>query len=128
LHIAIEYYSFDSLLNWEDQMTTFLKLTLALAALSAPGTLSARSSNAGHTATLAAPVQADRLVAHGLLWRCADDQCTAPTGNSRPLVVCQALARTAGPVTSFGSGKTLFDAEQLARCNGAPGDARIATK
>jgi hypothetical protein len=120
LHIAIEYYSFDSLLNWEDQMTTFLKLTLALAALSAPGTLSAQASNAGHTATLAAPVQTDRLVAHGLLWRCADDQCT--------LVVCQALARTAGPVTSFGSGKTLFDAEQLARCNGAPGAARIATK
>lgn len=109
-------------------MTTFLKLTLALAALSAPGTQPAAASTAGHRARLAVPAQADRLVAHGLLWRCAGDQCTAPTGNSRPLVVCQALARTAGPVTSFGSGKTLLDAEQLARCNGVPGAARIATK
>jgi hypothetical protein len=128
LHFEIANLSFDSLLNWEDQMTTFLKLTLALAAIAAPSTQPARASEAGHRATLAAPAQADRLVAHGLLWRCTGDQCSAPSGNSRPLIVCQALARTAGPVTRFGSGEALLDAEQLARCNGATKAARVAAK
>jgi len=88
-------------------------LCIASGAQAAPGT------PAGHSATLESPVSADNLTAHGLLWRCAGAQCVATASNSRPVVVCQALAREAGPMIAFSAGGELLSAEQMARCNSA---------
>lgn len=107
-------------------MAKFGKSMLLLGAFLTTGTTAALAGETSLRATLAEPAQANRLVAHGLLWRCVEDQCTAQAGNSRPLIVCQALAKTAGPVSQFGSGATMLDTEQLARCNGTRSTERIA--
>ena len=103
-------------------MRIFKISMLTMAMLAGP----AWAGGPGYEVTLAAPAAKERIVAHGLLWRCADTRCMAAAGNSRPLIVCQALAREAGPVTSFRSGGDALAAEQLARCNGQAADARMA--
>lgn len=80
---------------------------------------SARAAEMGYVAMLAGPAPREQFVAHGLLWRCAGARCTAPAANSRPAIVCEALARTIGPLATFASGSDPFDGEALARCNAA---------
>jgi hypothetical protein len=108
-------------------MASFKTLVLAMAMMAAPGMGTGQAAEGGYAATLATAAPGDRLVAHGLLWRCDGARCAAPTGNSRPLIVCQALAKAAGPVTSFANGAKALDAGQLARCNGPAGQERVAT-
>lgn len=104
--------------RWLSRMTAVALLPGTLAP-SAP----ARADETGYVATLAAPAPKARLVVHGLLWRCAGQRCVAPAGNSRPLIVCQALSRAVGPVVAFsGAGETLPPALML-RCNHGQGVA-----
>jgi hypothetical protein len=107
-------------------MASFEKLVLAMAMMAAPGMGTVQAAEGGYAATLETAMPGGRLVAHGLLWRCDGARCTAPAGNSRPLIVCQALANTAGRVTSFTNGAIALDAEQLARCNGPASQERVA--
>ncbi len=72
-----------------------------------------------YRAELASPAPEARFVARDVVWACKDASCLAGQGTSRPLIMCSALAKKAGPVTSFVAGGKALEAEDLARCNAA---------
>lgn len=72
-----------------------------------------------YRAELASPAAAARFVARDVVWACTDAGCIAGQGTSRPLIMCSALAKKAGPVTSFTAGGKALEADDLARCNAA---------
>ncbi len=51
------------------------------------------------------------------LWKCAGDSCSAPDVGSRPILVCQQVARKFGPVATFVSVSGPFSADELTKCN-----------
>jgi hypothetical protein len=84
----------------------------ALAAVAAPATA------ANYSAKLAAPASG-RIVARDINWACGANGCQGATEESRPAVLCQALAKRAGKVDSFlVEGRALSPAE-LDKCNAA---------
>ena len=72
-----------------------------------------------YRAELANPAPEARFVARDVVWACKDASCIAGQGTSRPLIMCSALAKKAGPVTSFTAGGKALEADDLARCNAA---------
>ncbi|MEI4506147.1 hypothetical protein WBQ88_04560 [Sphingopyxis sp. CCNWLW253] len=84
-------------------------LAFASAATAAGGTY--------YRAELASPAPQVRFVARDVVWACKDASCVAGQGTSRPLIMCSALAKAAGPVTSFSAGGKALEADDLARCN-----------
>ncbi len=84
---------------------------------------------ATYSAKPAAPASAERIATRDILWTCASGTCTGSTLNSRPLILCQALAKKAGPIDSFTVDGRAIAADELARCNAsanAKGEQRIA--
>jgi len=72
----------------------------------------------GHEAVLEKPAGKSRIVVHDLLWQCDDRRCVAAVrSDSRPAIVCMALAGAFGPVLDFSTGGEALDAAGLARCN-----------
>ena len=72
-----------------------------------------------YRAELASPATQARFVARDVVWACNDVSCVAGQGTSRPLIICSALAKVVGPVTSFTAGGKAIEAEELTRCNAA---------
>ena len=97
--------------------------SLSLASTALLGSLafwSAAASAAGgpyYRADLASPASDARFVARDVVWACKGASCIAGQGTSRPLIMCSALAKAAGPVASFTAGGKALDADELARCN-----------
>lgn len=90
---------------------------LAFAALNATGAQAAPRGD--YVAALATPLAAPRQqVVDGLLWKCAGDHCAAPSDGSRPVLVCQRVAKAFGPVAQFTAPGGLLSREDLSRCNG----------
>lgn len=82
----------------------------AIAALAAPATA------ATYSAKLSAPANG-HIVARDINWACAGNNCQGATQESRPAVLCQALAKKAGKVEGFlVDGRAFGDAE-LGQCN-----------
>ena len=81
-------------------------------------------------AQLESPIAAQKLVSGGAIWNCEGSTCaaTGQTSRSTSLRACQALAKEVGRLSSFGSEKTTFEAEQLARCNTAAASQATATE
>ena len=73
-----------------------LALLLAAAVL-----LPAAAGAATYSAKPAAPAAAKRIVARDISWACGPAACQGSTDDSRPLVLCQALAKQAGRIESF---------------------------
>jgi len=72
----------------------------------------------GHEAVFGAPVEKAQIVVRDLLWQCEGSRCvTARESDSRPLIVCMAMAHDIGPVLEFSTGGIRLDADALARCN-----------
>lgn len=72
---------------------------------------------ATYSATPVGAPAAARIVGKDIGWSCADGSCRGVTENSRPLLLCQDLAKRAGPIASFAvDGRPLPDAA-LAQCN-----------
>ena len=73
---------------------------------------------AGHYRVQPADPAVDgRFVVKELIWTCGASACSAAKSNSRPAVVCAALARKIGALASFTvSGKPL-EAGELEKCN-----------
>jgi hypothetical protein len=86
-------------------------LVSALAAVAAP----AAASN--YSATLATSAHG-RIIAREINWACAGDTCQGATQESRPPVLCQALAKRAGKVESFLVDGRAFSPAELDQCNG----------
>ena len=60
---------------------------------------------------------AERVVARDLAWRCGAGGCVAASSNSRPAIVCAALVREVGRLSSFAAGGRVLSAEELQKCN-----------
>lgn len=86
---------------------------LALAAPSFAGT---------YSATPASTDQPGKIVARDIAWNFNGAAFAGRTGDSRPMVLCQGLAKRAGQLNSFTADGRAFSAAELAKCNGfAPG-------
>lgn len=72
-----------------------------------------------YRAELSSPASEARFVARDVVWACTNASCVAGQGTSRPMIMCSALAKKAGPVTSFTAGGKALEADDLARCNTA---------
>jgi hypothetical protein len=84
--------------------------------LSALAVLASPVAAASYSAKLAAPA-AGHIVARDINWTCAAGGCQGTTAESRPAVLCQALAKKAGKVDSFLVDGRPFNDAQLTTCN-----------
>jgi len=76
------------------------------------------ASGGYYTATPVAAPAAVKLVVRDTLWKCGEAGCAASAkSNSRPAIVCQALAGKVGALAAFRAGTEEFDAAALAKCN-----------
>jgi hypothetical protein len=73
-------------------------------------------SAANYSATLSVPTS-QRLLARDIVWSCGAAACQGATDESRPLVLCQSLAKRAGKVDSFVADGRAFTPAELERCN-----------
>ena len=58
-----------------------------------------------------------KVVGREMVWNCTADACTGNTAESRPLVLCQSLAKKTGRIDSFLVDGRAFSATELDRCN-----------
>ena len=85
--------------------------------------LAAPAAGASYSAKLAAP-EAQRIIAQDITWQCGADACQGSTMESRPVVLCQSLAKRAGKVETFVVDGRAFSDEELAKCNSAAKDVQ----
>ena len=82
-----------------------------------------------YAATLATPLTA-RVIAPDISWRCGTAACQGSTQESRPIVLCESLARRVGRVERFLVDGRAFTPAELERCNASikakPGEALAA--
>src|SRR5438270_13689162 len=58
-----------------------------------------------------------RVIAQDIIWSCAAGACQGSTLESRPIVLCQSLAKRAGKVDGFLVDGRAFTSAELDRCN-----------
>ena len=92
-----------------------LRPILALTAIAA---LAAPAAAANYSAKLSAPTNG-HIVARDINWACAGNSCQGATQESRPAVLCQALAKQAGKLDNFLVDGRAFSAAELDKCNAA---------
>jgi hypothetical protein len=85
---------------------------LMLSALAA----AAPAVGASYSAKLASPTS-ERFIARDIVWACGADACQGATEESRPVVLCESLARHAGRVDSFLVDGRAFGTAELDKCN-----------
>lgn len=101
-------------------------MTRAIAALLLAA-LPATAGAATYAAKPAQPVAAKRIIARDISWQCTANSCRGVTSESRPLVLCQGLAKKAGRLDSFTVDGRPLAADEMARCNAmAPASANAA--
>jgi hypothetical protein len=71
---------------------------------------------ATYSAKLATPASG-RIIARDIVWNCGPDACQGATDESRPLVLCQSLAKRTGRVDSFVVDGRAVSSAELDRCN-----------
>ena len=90
----------------------------SLLVISAVTFIAAPAAAATYSAKPATPTS-ERFVARDITWACGPDACQGSTSESRPVVLCQSLAKRAGRIESvLVDGRAIADAE-LAKCNTA---------
>ena len=89
---------------------------LRLAILSAIALIAAPAAAASYSGTPAVPASG-RFIARDIVWNCGPAACQGATAESRPLVLCQSLAKRAGRVTSFVVDGRAFSGAELYQCN-----------
>jgi hypothetical protein len=98
-----------------------LRPTLAVAAILG---LAAPAAASTYSAKPANPAQSARVIERDIVWTCTASGCVGKTDKSRPLVLCQGLARKTGPIESFTVDGRALAAGELDRCNAsARGDS-----
>ena len=99
---------------------------LASALLAAPAIAAPQFAAQPNTAPAAT-----KFVVKDTLWSCVQAGCAAQSSNSRPAVVCAALAKEVGPLASFSVKGEVLSADELGKCNArakkvASGEVRTA--
>ena len=69
-----------------------------------------------YSATLSAPAKG-QIIARDITWRCGAAACQGATDESRPLVLCESLAKRAGRIDAFLVDGRALAASELQRCN-----------
>ena len=90
-----------------------LRMALAFSAL----VLTATSAAAANYSAKPAVAVSGRFIARDVVWNCGPAACQGATEESRPLVLCQSLAKHAGRIESFLVDCRAFTATELTRCN-----------
>jgi hypothetical protein len=90
-----------------------LRSALIVSALAFAATPAAAAT---YSARLTAPASG-RLIARDIVWNCGPAACQGATDDSRPAVLCEGLAKRAGPVTEFLVDGRALSASELDRCN-----------
>jgi len=73
----------------------------------------------GYSATLEAALPAPKSeIVNSVMWKCAGATCAAPDQGSRPVLVCQKVAKKFGTVARFTAPSGELSADDLAKCNG----------
>jgi hypothetical protein len=88
-----------------------------LFALAAFALAASPAAAATYSARTSAPAPAERIAVQDILWTCDSGSCTGSTANSRPVVLCEALAKKAGRIESFLVDGREMSATDLQRCN-----------
>jgi hypothetical protein len=94
---------------------------IAVAALAAPavaGTYSAKP---------AATPAAGKIIGKDISWNCTAGSCRGSTEASRPVIICEDLAKRTGRIESFSADGKELSAEQLAKCNSAAKGGDVPT-
>src|SRR5690348_9996397 len=89
-----------------------------LLALAATFFTAAPAMAATYSAKPATPLS-ERFVARDITWACGPDACQGSTLESRPVVLCQSLAKRAGRIDSFLVDGRPIAADELTKCNNA---------
>ena len=97
-------------------MTRFAAIFTAAALLAAPALAGSYSAK-----PLTAPATA-KIIGKDISWACGADGCQGSTQASRPLVLCQDLAKRAGRLQSFVADGRALSADQLDKCNASAKD------
>jgi hypothetical protein len=84
--------------------------------LSALAVAAGPAAAANYSAKLATPASG-RIVAREINWACSAEGCQGATAESRPPVLCQALAKQAGRIDGFSVDGLPFTDAELAKCN-----------
>ena len=87
-----------------------------LLALSAIALTALPAAAANYSAKLSVPTS-DRFIARDIVWTCGPAACQGATDESRPVVLCQSLAKRAGRVDTFLVDGRAFSPVELDRCN-----------
>jgi hypothetical protein len=90
------------------RVAVFLTIATLFAAPAVAGSYSAKP--------VEAPA-ANRIVGKNIAWTCAGGTCRGSTELSRPLVICQDLAKRAGRIDSFLADGRALSADELSKCN-----------
>ena len=86
--------------------------------LSALAVIAAPAAAANYSAKLVTPATG-HIVARDINWACNAEGCLGATAESRPAVLCQALAKRAGKVENFLVDGQALTAAELEKCNAA---------
>jgi hypothetical protein len=85
-------------------------------AITAIALTTAPAAAASYSATLARPTTV-RFIARDISWSCGPAACQGATDLSRPVVLCQSLAKRAGRVNGFLTDGRALSAAELESCN-----------
>lgn len=97
--------------------TALLTASLALAGPAMAASLSA---------VPASPAKPGRIIAGATNWACGAAACQVATDQSRPLVLCQDLAKKTGRIAAFTVDGRAFGTDELAKCNRSVRDTGTA--
>jgi hypothetical protein len=106
-----------------------LRLALAFSAIAFGATSAVASS---YSATPAVP-SSGRFITRDIVWNCGPAACQGATEESRPLVLCQSLAKRTGRIDNFLVDGRAFTQAELGQCNsvaktGEPSAAATAAR
>ena len=81
--------------------------------------VTAPAGAATYSAKTLKPAADSRIIARDIVWNRTADGYQGRTDQSRPAVLCQSLAKKAGPLASFAVDGRALGAAELDRCNAA---------
>jgi len=85
-------------------------------ALSALALIASPAGAASYSAKPLVPATG-KMIARDIVWKCGPAACQGSSDESRPLVLCQSLAKRAGRIESFLVDGRAFTSAELDRCN-----------
>jgi hypothetical protein len=80
-------------------------------------TLGASAASASSYSANPAVPASGRFITRDIVWNCGPAACQGASDESRPLVLCQSLAKRAGRLDSFITDGRALSAADLERCN-----------